>query len=81
MPYLELKQDNEETKEKVETVVVPDITYKTLEEAEKILKESGLKIKYEGEIDNKDKSNFTVKQQTPSSGITINTESSIYVSF
>ena len=81
LPYLELKQDNEETKEKVETVVVPDITYKTLEEAEKILKESGLKIKYEGEIDNKDKSNFTVKQQTPSSGITINTESSIYVSF
>ena len=79
LPYLELKQDNEETKENVETVTVPDITYKTLDEAEKILKESGLKIKYNKEIETKDKKKYTVKEQIPSSGITINVESSVSV--
>ena len=77
LPYLELKQDNEETKEKIETVTVPDIIYKNLKEAEKILKENGLKIKYDGEIDNKE--NFIVKEQIPSAGITINSGSTISV--
>ena len=45
LPYLELKQDNEKTKQNVENVTVPDITYKTVKEAEKILKEKNLKIK------------------------------------
>ena len=79
LPYLELKQDNEETKENIEIVTVPDITYKTLDEAEKILKESGLKIKYNKEIETKDKKKYTVKEQIPSSGITINVESSVSV--
>ena len=79
LPYLELKQDNEETKENIEIVTVSDITYKTLDEAEKILKESGLKIKYNKEIETKDKKKYTVKEQIPSSGITINVESSVSV--
>ncbi len=74
-----MKQDNEETKEEIKTVTVPDITYKTLDEAEKILKESDLKIKYEGEIQNKKE--IIIKEQTPSSGICINAGSSIKVSF
>ena len=81
LPYLELKQDNEETKETTETVTVPDITYKTLAEAEKILKESGLEIKFDGEIDSKDKEKIIIKEQIPSSGITINSGSSISISF
>ena len=44
LPYLELKQDNEKTKQNVENVTVPDITYKTVKEAEKILKEKNLKM-------------------------------------
>ena len=79
LPYLELKQDNEETKENIEIVTVPDVTYKTLDEAEKILKESGLKIKYNKEIETKDKKKYTVKEQIPSRGITINVESSVSV--
>ena len=47
LPYLELKEDNEKTKTETTVVTVPDIKYKTLDEAEKILKETGLKIKYE----------------------------------
>lgn len=81
IPYLELKQDNEETKEDVQTVTVPDITYKTLDEAEKILKESELNIRYSEEIESKEKKNYTVKEQVPSAGITINSESTITVSF
>lgn len=77
LPYLELKEDNEETKEEVKTVTVPDITYKTLEEAEKILKENELTIQYEGEIQNKKET--IIKQQTPSSGICINAGSSVKV--
>ena len=78
---MELKEDNEETKEEVNSVVVPDITYKTLKEAEDILKENDLKIMYEGEIDNKDKENIIIKEQIPSGGITINSDSNIRVSF
>ena len=81
LPYLELKQDNEETKVNTEGVKVPDVKYKTLKEAEKILKESGLEIKYDGEIDKKDKENIIIKDQVPSSGISINIGSSIKVSF
>ncbi len=79
LPYLELKQDNEETIEKVETVVVPDITYKTLKEAESIIKESKLELEYSGEIDNKNKENYIIKKQFPSAGITINTNNKIKV--
>lgn len=81
LPYLELKEDNEETKEEVETVTVPDIIYKNLEESEKILKENGLKIKYDEEINSKEKDNYIVKEQIPSAGITINSGSTISVNF
>lgn len=63
----------------MKTVTVPDITYKALEEAEKILKENELTIQYEGEIQNKKEA--IIKEQIPSSGITINAGSSIKVSF
>ena len=81
LPYLELKEDNEETRESKESVVVPDVTYKTVEEAEKILKENNLQLAYDEEISEDDKKEIVIRQQIPSSGITVNIESSIQVSF
>ena len=79
LPYLELKEDNEETKESKEVITVPDIKYKTLEEAEKILKEKGLNIKYESDGENLNKKEKIVSSQVPSSGININSGSTIMV--
>ena len=81
LPYLELNQDNKDTTEEIETVIVPDITYKTLKEAEKILKEYNLEIQYDEEIDITKKEEIMIKQQIPSSGITINVGSKVKVYF
>ena len=81
LPYLELKEDNEETKVGTTVVTVPDIKYKTLNDAQKILKEVGLEIKYNEELKQEGKQNIIIKEQIPSSGITINSGSSIKVSF
>ena len=81
LPYLELKEDNEETKVNTEVVIVPDIKYKTLEEAEKILKESGLEIKYETGEEKIDKKEKIISSQIPSSGISINAGSTVFVTF
>ena len=77
LPYLELKQDNEKTKQNVENVTVPDITYKTVKEAEKILKEKNLKIKLGKEIASNEKEKVIIKEQSPSAGISINAESTV----
>lgn len=77
LPYLELKEDNEETKINVETVIVPDIKYKTLKEAKQMLKENGLDIKYE--LEEGDSEEKIVISQVPSGGITVNVGSKINV--
>ena len=79
LPYLELKEDNEETKVNTEVVTVPDIKYKTLKEAENILKESGLKIKYDTKDENINKEERIISSQIPSSGININKDSIVTV--
>ena len=79
LPYLELKEDNPETMLQQETVVVPDITYKTLEEAEKILKENKLNIHYNMQENNIKKSEAIISSQTPSAGIIINTNTIVTV--
>lgn len=76
---MELKEDNEETKIIKESIKVPDIKYKTLKDAEKILKENNLKIQYDGEITNNDKENTIIIEQTPSAGINITSGSTIIV--
>ena len=81
LPYLELKQDNKETLEEVKTVTVPDITYKTLKEAEEILKNNDLEIEYDKEIERKNMKDIIIKQQIPSSGIKINSKSKVKVCF
>lgn len=79
LPYLELKEDNEETKINNEIVIVPDIKYKTLKEAETILKENGLKIKYDTEEEKINKEEKIISSQIPSGGITINKDSTVTV--
>ena len=81
LPYLELNQDNKESLEEKKTVTVPDITYKTLKEAEKILKESNLKIEYNGDIKNDQKEEIIIKEQIPAYGINVNEESKIIVKY
>ena len=81
LPYLELKEDNEKTKKDTKVVVVPDVKYKTLDEAEKILKESGFKIKYKNKDEKINKKEKIVKSQVPSGGISINLGSTVLVTF
>ena len=56
---------------------MPDVKYKTLKEAESILKESNLKVQYDVEINKEDKEKIIVKEQIPSAGITINSGSTV----
>ena len=79
LPYLELKEDNEATKVNQTVVTVPDIKYKTLKEAEAILKEKGLKIKYELAEEKGNKEEKMISSQIPSSGISINKDSTVTV--
>jgi stage V sporulation protein D (sporulation-specific penicillin-binding protein) len=79
LPYLELKEDNEETKVKAEVVTVPDIKYKTLKEAEQMLKECGLKIKHEINEEKINKEEKIISSQIPSGGISINAGSTVFV--
>lgn len=62
--------------EKVET---PDVLGKSLEEAEKILKENKLEASYETENEEIDKKNTYIKEQTPKAGITVNSGSKVYL--
>ena len=79
LPYLELKEDNENTKIENKTVTVPDIKYKTLKEAEETLKQYGLNIKYETSEEKINKEEKIVFSQIPSGGITINEGASVIV--
>lgn len=54
---------------------------KTITEATKILKEAGLEIKINNEIEGLNKDEVLVKQQTPISGIEVNKGSFVSVSW
>ncbi len=71
-----LEEDNEET---ISQVQVPDIMGKTLKEAEQILKENHLEVFIEDE--EIDKENTYVKNQIPSSGITVNEQSKVIIEY
>ena len=78
LPYLEVNQTGEEV-EILEEVQTPDVLGKTLEEAENILKESGLEAVYETTEEEIDKKNTYIKEQTPKAGITVNKGSKVYI--
>ena len=81
LPYLEVNkqvlEDDEE--EVIQQIQVPDVMGKTLEEAKQILKENNLEIYLENE--EIDMENTYVKNQIPSSGITVNEQSKVVVEY
>ena len=79
LPYLEVNQGNQDEIEVVEQVETPDIIGKTLEEAEKILKENGLEPVIQDEREELDKEKVIVKDQIPKAGIMINKENKVYI--
>lgn len=77
LPYLEVNQGNQEEIEVKNEVIVPEITGKTVKEAEKILKENNLELV----INNSEEINkeeYIVKKQTPQSGIKVYEGNKIY---
>lgn len=81
LPYLEVTQSNTDEVENIEQIETPDITQKTISEANKILKESGLELIIEDETENLDYENTVVEEQIPRPGITVNKGSKVYVKF
>ena len=81
LPYLEVAQGNEEEVEQIEQVQTPDIVGKSIQEAEKILRENGLEIIIENETEEIDKTNVIIKEQTPKAGITVNRGSNVDIKY
>ncbi|MBR3255544.1 MAG: PASTA domain-containing protein [Clostridia bacterium] len=79
LPYLEVNQGNVEEVEVKEEVTIPDITGKTIDEAEKILKENGLQIKINNEQEEIDKITAVVETQMPQPGIVVYKGNSILI--
>ena len=81
LPYLEVNKQVLEGEEEavINQVQVPDVMGKTLEEAKQILKENNLEIYLENE--EIDMENNYVKNQIPSSGITVNEQSKVVVEY
>lgn len=81
LPYLEVNQGNVEEVEPVERVETPDLIGKSIKEAEKALKESGLELVIENETEELDKDNTAVKEQVPNAGITVNKGSKVHIKY
>ena len=81
LPYLEVNKQvlEEDEEEIIHQIQVPDIMGKTLEEAKQILKENNLEMYLENE--EVDMENTYVKNQIPSSGITVNEQSKVVVEY
>ena len=79
LPYLEVNQGNQDEVEVKEEVAIPEITGLTIQEAEKILKENGLKLKINNEAEDLDKSTVLVQNQTPQPGIVVFKENEVFV--
>jgi len=81
LPYLEVNQGNTEELEEVEEIQAPDLLGKSIEEAQKMVKEEGVELVIENETEELDKQNITVKRQIPNAGITIQKGSKIYIAY
>ena len=81
LPYLEVNKEilEEDEEEIINQIQVPDIMGKTLEEAKQILKENNLEMYLENE--EVDMENTYVKNQIPSSGITVNEQSKVVIEY
>ena len=79
LSYLEVSQGNQDEIEIVEQVETPDLIGKSITEAEKIVKESGLELIIQNEEEEMDKDNTIIKTQTPQAGIVVNKGNKVYV--
>lgn len=80
LPYLEVNQGNQEEIEVIEEIEVPDVVGKSIKEAEKILKDSGLNIVVEDENEELTKEEIVI-EQTPKANIKVKKENKIYVKY
>ena len=76
---MEVSQGNQDEVEAVEQVETPDLIGKSITEAEKIVKESGLELAIQNAEEEMDKDNIIIKTQTPQAGIVVNKGNKIYV--
>ena len=81
LPYLEVSQGNQEELEVIEEIQTPDLIGETLENAEKMAKESGVELVIENLTEELDKQSVVVKEQIPKAGITIKKGSKIYIKY
>lgn len=76
-----MNQGNQEEVEQIEQIQVPDITGKSINEAQKILKDSSLEVVIENDSEELDKENIIIKEQIPKAGIIVNSGSKVYVKY
>lgn len=79
LPYLEVSQGNQDELEEVEEVQVPNIEGLSIKDAEKVVKELGLGISVEGDMEELDKDAVVILEQTPKEGVTVNKGSKVYI--
>lgn len=79
LPYLEIEKDNKDEEKTDSEVEVPEIRGKTVEEAEKILKELQLELEI-NDVDIKEinKKETTIVEQLPKPGVKILNNKKIY---
>ena len=75
LPYMEINQGNADEIEQIEQVVTPDVVGKSVAEAEKLLKENGLELVLESEVEDTE---ALVKEQVPSAGIMVKKGSKVF---
>lgn len=72
---MEINQGNADEVEQVEQVVTPDVVGMSFAEAEKLIKENGLELVLESEIEN---SEVLINEQVPSAGIVVKKGSKVF---
>ena len=81
LPYLEVNQGNQDEVEQIEQVQIPNIEGMSINEVEKTIKELGLELVIENDVEGLDKENTIIVEQSPKEGITINKGNKIYVKY
>ena len=81
LPYLEVEKGNTDEIEEKNEITTPNVTGKSIEEAIKILKESGLDVRINNEYEGIDKTTSIVSNQLPQAGIQTYSGSCVYIDF
>ena len=81
LPYLEVNQGNQDEIEQVEQIQVTNIEGLNIKEAEKVVKELGLELVIENDVEGLDKENTFVSEQIPKEGVVVNKGSKIYIKY